>query len=148
MTGFGGVEVGGHRPFFVLCGSNSPIPGIQKHLCWPVGYSGMAQTCFGVLCSSNSLIIGIKKHLCRPGVHMYGCLGRHPKTPRHSNTLQASRTSDVCDTRVQMGRLPQAMYRALRNGASTDRSEHGLDHLKQSISSPLHFHLGPEMPQT
>ena len=24
-----------------LCISNTPIPGIQKHLCWPIGYRGM-----------------------------------------------------------------------------------------------------------
>ena len=27
--------------FLALCSSNTPILGIQKHLCWPMGYNGM-----------------------------------------------------------------------------------------------------------
>ena len=27
--------------FLALCSSNTPIPGIQKHFCWPMGYRDM-----------------------------------------------------------------------------------------------------------
>ena len=55
------------RSFLALCSSNTPIIGIQKHLCCGMGYSGMPvwgatpepKRYFLALCSSNTPIIGI-----------------------------------------------------------------------------------------
>ena len=55
-----------------LCTSNITILGIQKHLYWPVGYSGMGvwgatpepSQYFLALRSSNITILDIQKHLC------------------------------------------------------------------------------------
>ena len=60
--------------FSALCISNTPILGIQKHFCWPVGYSGMRgwgatpepKQCFLLSCILNTPILGIQKHLCWP----------------------------------------------------------------------------------
>ena len=66
-----------------------PALGIQKHLCWPVGYSGTGgwgatpepKQYFLALCSSNTIIRGTQKHLCWP----VGCsgMGGWGATPEH-----------------------------------------------------------------
>ena len=68
-----------------LCSSNSTIPGIQKHLFWPMGYSGTGvwsatpepKQYFLALCSSNTTIPGIQKHLSWCMVCRGVCSGPH-----------------------------------------------------------------------
>ena len=62
--------------FLALCISNTPILGLQKHLCWPMAYSSMGvwgatpepKQYFLTLSISNTPILGIQKHLFWPMV--------------------------------------------------------------------------------
>ena len=74
--------------FKALCISNTPILGIQKHLCWPVGYRGMGawgatpepKHHFLALCVSNNPMLGIQKHLFRStGYSAMGCWSATPE---------------------------------------------------------------------
>ena len=60
--------------FSAFCNSNTPILGLQKHFCCPMGYGGMGaqgatpepKQYFLGLCTSNTTIIGIQKLFCWP----------------------------------------------------------------------------------
>ena len=68
-----------------------PALGIQKHLCWPVGYSGLAvwgatpepKQYVSALCSSITIIRGTQKHLYYPvGYNGMGVWGATPEPKR------------------------------------------------------------------
>ena len=75
--------------FLALCSPNTPFPGVQKHLCWPMGYRGMGvwgaipepKQYILALCISNTSILGIQKHLCWPmgysGMGVWGATQEH-----------------------------------------------------------------------
>ena len=87
-----------------LCSSNTTIMGIQKHLWWPMGYSGMGawgatpepkQYSLAV-CISSTTITGIQKHLCWPvGYNGRGVWGATPKTKKYCLALYNSNTTII-----------------------------------------------------
>ena len=69
----------------------TPIPGIHKHLCWPMGYTGKSfrgatPEAKEILLALWSLNITIPRYPKAPvlthGVQRYECLGRHPRPQR------------------------------------------------------------------
>ena len=77
-------------------GANTPILGIQKHLCWPVGYKGMGawgataepKNRFLALCVSNTPVLGIQKHLFWSiGYCAMGCLSATREPTKFFHTI-------------------------------------------------------------
>ena len=77
------------------------IRGMQKHLGWPVGYSGMGvwgatpepKQYFLALCSANTTILGIQEHLCWPkGYSGRGAWGATPDPKQYFLALCSSNT--------------------------------------------------------
>ena len=74
--------------FLALCISNTTFPGIQKHVCWPMEYSGMGvwratpepNFFFGIVHFKHHLPRYPAACLLAYGVQWYGCLWRHSRT--------------------------------------------------------------------
>ena len=79
------------QSFLALCSSKTPIPGMQKHLCWPVGYRGMGvwgaspepTIFFGIVQFKHPIPRCPRTPLLAYEVQKYDCLGRQ----RRSRTI-------------------------------------------------------------
>ena len=104
---FGAPPENPENSFVGLCSSNTPIPGVQTHLCWPMGHRARSvlgatpepKEYFLVLCSSKNPIPGIQNHLCWP--MKYSGMGVWSTTPEPKQQFLA-----LCSSKHPHPRYP------------------------------------------